>query len=61
MRNLSRRLSPFQIQAHDNARRDAPLAVLFKHPVLFCEQQPITPLAQHALAARFGELHIHPV
>lgn len=42
-------------------QRDALLAALLKHQVLFFEQQPIEPLAQRDLAARFGELHIHPV
>lgn len=44
-----------------DAERDALLAALLKHHVLFFEHQPITPLQQRALAARFGELHIHPV
>ena len=41
--------------------RDALLAALLRHQVLFFENQPITPLQQRALAARFGDLHIHPV
>ena len=45
----------------DDAQRDALLAALLKHHVLFFEQQPMTPLQQRALAARFGDLHIHPV
>ena len=45
----------------DDAQRDALLAALLKHHVLFFEHQPIAPLAQRALAARFGDLHIHPV
>ena len=45
----------------DEAQRDALLAALLKHHVLFFENQPIEPQAQRALAARFGELHIHPV
>ena len=48
-----------------DAQRDALLAALLQHQVLFFEgqpeRQPITPLAQRALAARFGDLHIHPV
>jgi len=44
-----------------DAQRDALLAALLQHHVLFFENQPITPLQQRALAARFGELHIHPV
>ena len=45
----------------NDAQHDTILAALLQHHVLFFEQQPITPLAQRALAARFGELHIHPV
>ncbi len=45
----------------DDGQRDALLAALLQHHVLFFEDQAIEPLAQRALAARFGELHIHPV
>lgn len=34
---------------------------LLNHQVLFFRDQPITPLAQRALANRFGDLHIHPI
>ncbi|MBF6638303.1 taurine dioxygenase [Rouxiella silvae] len=34
---------------------------LLKHQVLFARNQPVTPVEQRALAARFGDLHIHPV
>ena len=34
---------------------------LLRHHVLFFEDQPVTPRQQRDLAARFGELHIHPV
>ncbi|QLK62819.1 taurine dioxygenase [Enterobacteriaceae bacterium Kacie_13] len=34
---------------------------LLKHQVLFLRNQPVTPVEQRALAARFGDLHIHPV
>lgn len=34
---------------------------LVTHQVLFFENQPLTPETQRAFAARFGELHIHPV
>ena len=44
----------------DTARDDL-LAALLQHHVLFFENQPITPLEQRALAARFGDLHIHPI
>ena len=47
--------------AADDSVRDALKAALLKHHVLFFENQPINPLQQRALAARFGELHIHPV
>lgn len=36
-------------------------AALLQHQVLFFENQPVTPQQQRALAARFGDLHIHPV
>lgn len=45
----------------DDDQRDALLAALLRHQVLFFENQPIDPVAQRALAARFGSLHIHPV
>ena len=45
----------------DDSVRDALQAALLKHHVLFFENQPINPLQQRVLAARFGELHIHPV
>jgi taurine dioxygenase len=41
--------------------RDTLLAALLQHHVLFFENQPITPSEQRALAAKFGELHIHPI
>ncbi len=44
-----------------DAQRDALLAALLQHHVLFFEGQALNPLQQRALAARFGELHIHPV
>jgi len=48
-------------EAIDDATRDALLAALLQHHVLFFENQPITPAQQRAFAARFGELHIHPI
>ena len=45
----------------DDAQRDALLAALLQHHVLFFEGQSMSPLQQRALAARFGDLHIHPV
>ena len=44
-----------------DAQRDTLLAALLKHHVLFFEGQSLAPLQQRALAARFGDLHIHPV
>ena len=44
-----------------NSDRDALLAALLQHHVLFFENQPITPVQQRDLARAFGELHIHPV
>ncbi|WP_313385314.1 taurine dioxygenase [Pantoea sp.] len=34
---------------------------LLRHQVLFLRDQQLTPHQQRALAARFGDLHIHPV
>ena len=48
-------------QALSDDARDALLAALLQHHVLFFENQPVTPLQQRALAARFGDLHIHPI
>ena len=44
-----------------DAHRDALLAALLQHHVLFFENQPVTPAQQRDLAARFGRLHIHPI
>lgn len=41
--------------------REALLAALLQHQVLFFEDQPITPAQQRDLAAHFGELHVHPI
>jgi len=41
--------------------RQTLLDALLRHHVLFFENQPITPLQQRNLAARFGPLHIHPI
>jgi taurine dioxygenase len=48
-------------QPLDDAERDRLLAALLQHHVLFFENQPVTPQQQRALAARFGDLHIHPI
>src|SRR3954452_2157551 len=34
---------------------------LLKHEVLFFENQNLTPHQQRDFAARFGELHLHPI
>lgn len=44
-----------------DAQRDALLAALLRHHVLFFEDQPLQPAEQRALAARFGALHVHPI
>jgi len=36
-------------------------AALIEHQVLFFRDQQITPREQRAFAARFGDLHIHPI
>ncbi|CAK9892305.1 MULTISPECIES: taurine dioxygenase [Pseudomonas] len=41
--------------------RDAIEQALFKHQVLFFRDQPINPQQQAEFAARFGDLHIHPI
>lgn len=51
--DLTRPLSDAQFEQFYHA--------LLKHQVLFARNQPITPAQQRALAARFGDLHIHPV
>lgn len=50
---LSRPLSDAQFEQLYHA--------LLKYQVLFARNQPVTPIQQRALAARFGDLHIHPV
>lgn len=51
--DLSRPLSDTQFEQLYHA--------LIRHQVLFFRHQPVTPAQQRALAARFGDLHIHPV
>lgn len=51
--NLARQLSDSQFEQLYHA--------LIRHQVLFFHDQPLTPHQQRALAARFGDLHIHPV
>jgi taurine dioxygenase len=41
--------------------RDELLTAVVQHQVLFFEDQPLAPAQQRDLAARFGELHIHPI
>lgn len=45
----------------DDATRDALLAALLQHHVLFFEDQPILPAAQRDLTARFGTMIPHPI
>ena len=42
-------------------QRDAVEQALLQHQVLFFREQPLTPQQQANFAARFGDLHIHPV
>lgn len=44
----------------DAAQRQIEQALL-DHQVLFFRDQPLTPQQQAAFAARFGDLHIHPI
>lgn len=41
--------------------RDAIEQALLQHQVLFFRDQPINPQQQARFAARFGDLHIHPI
>ena len=43
------------------AQREAILAALVEHHVLFFENQPLTPRQHRDLAANFGQLHVHPI
>lgn len=45
----------------DAATRDAIEQALLAHQVLFFREQSITPRQQADFAARFGDLHIHPI
>lgn len=47
--------------ALNDATIDSLRRALLKHHVLFFERQQLTPPVQKALAARFGDLHIHPI
>lgn len=51
--DLSAELSP--------EHRDAIEQALLEHQVLFFRDQPLTPQQQARFAARFGDLHIHPI
>ncbi|RJX76271.1 taurine dioxygenase [Pseudomonas sp. LS-2] len=42
-------------------QRNAIEQALLEHQVLFFREQPITPQQQARFAARFGDLHIHPI
>ncbi|HOW76330.1 MAG TPA: taurine dioxygenase [Candidatus Competibacteraceae bacterium] len=42
-------------------QQDQLIDALVKHQVLFFENQPLTPAQQRHFAARFGDLHVHPI
>lgn len=44
-----------------NAEQQAIEHALLEHQVLFFRAQPLTPQQQAGFAARFGDLHIHPI
>lgn len=48
-------------QPLDDASQQAIEQALLEHQVLFFRAQPVTPQQQAGFAARFGELHIHPI
>ncbi|MDF3842459.1 taurine dioxygenase [Pseudomonas citronellolis] len=48
-------------QPLDDAQQQAIEQALLTHQVLFFRDQPLTPQQQAAFAARFGDLHIHPI
>ncbi|MDF3933226.1 taurine dioxygenase [Pseudomonas citronellolis] len=48
-------------QPLDDAQQQAIEQALLKHQVLFFRDQPLTPQQQAGFAARFGDLHIHPI
>ncbi|AMO78891.1 MULTISPECIES: taurine dioxygenase [Pseudomonas] len=48
-------------QPLDDAQQQAIEQALLTHQVLFFRDQPLTPSQQAAFAARFGDLHIHPI
>ncbi|HWD32076.1 taurine dioxygenase [Pseudomonas caricapapayae] len=48
-------------RAINDEQRDTIEQALLKHQVLFFRDQPINPQQQAAFAARFGDLHIHPI
>ncbi|MDD2048899.1 taurine dioxygenase [Pseudomonas putida] len=48
-------------RAINDEQRDTIEQALLKHQVLFFRDQPITPQQQAEFAARFGDLHIHPI
>ena len=48
-------------QPLDDAQHRAIEQALLAHQVLFFRDQPLTPSQQAAFAARFGDLHIHPI
>lgn len=45
----------------DDSRFDEIRQALLEHQVLFFRNQDLNPVAQRSFAARFGELHTHPI
>ncbi|TDF79935.1 taurine dioxygenase [Pseudomonas sp. H9] len=59
---LGAQISGIDLNCEINSeQRDAIEQALLKHQVLFFRDQPINPQQQAAFAARFGDLHIHPI
>ena len=48
-------------QPPDDSKQQALEQALLAHQVLFFRDQPLEPTQQAAFAARFGDLHIHPI
>ena len=48
-------------QPLDDSKQQALEQALLAHQVLFFRDQPLEPTQQAAFAARFGDLHIHPI
>lgn len=48
-------------QPPDDSKQQALEQALLAHQILFFRDQPLEPTQQAAFAARFGDLHIHPI